>query len=113
MSEQALTQTEKPLTRGPGYLEVIIITLIVSTLTLLVYDRMFAQKVRVVDLQGYLRTQKALLTAGEITQGQWQANLDTVDQVLNKEAATHQNHLFILNDVVLRNGNETSISPQK
>ncbi len=112
MSEQPLTKTAKPLIRGPGYLEVIIIILIVSTLTLVAYDRMFAQKVRVVDLQGYLRTQKALLTAGEITQRQWQASLDTVDQVLNKEAAAHPNHLIILNDVVLRNGNEISLQPQ-
>ncbi len=113
MSEQPLSQTEKPITRGPGYLEVIVIGLIVTSLALVTYDRMFAQKVKVVDLKGYLRTQKTLLAAGEITKSQWQTSLDTVDQVLNREAADHPNHLIILHDVVLRNGNEISIEPRK
>lgn len=113
MSDQSSTPIKESQARGPGYLEVIFIGLILTALSLITYDRMFAQKVKVVDLQGYLRTQKILLTAGEITKSQWQANLDSIDEVLNQEAEAHPNHLIILNDVVLRNGDEISLAAQE
>lgn len=109
LSEQNVTQSEKTADAGPGYLEVIVIALIMAAVALLGYDRMFAQKIKVLDLKGYLRTQKALLAAGEITEPQWTARLDTVEQVLNDAAASHPNHVIILKDVALRNGKEISI----
>ena len=109
MSEQNVTQSEKTVSAGPGYLEVIVIVLIMAAVALLGYDRMFAQKIKVLDLKGYLRTQKALLAAGEITEPQWTARLDTVEQVLNDTAASHPNHVIILKEVALRNGEEISI----
>lgn len=106
MSKKNLTPPEKPVSTGPGYLEVIIIGLIVALLAMVVYDNMFAQKIKVIDLKGYLRTQKALLARGNITQEQWKVRLDTVEQVVNDAAANHQNHVIILKDVVLKNGDE-------
>ncbi|MBU1413938.1 hypothetical protein KKC22_20685 [Myxococcota bacterium] len=108
MSENK-TQTKKNiLPTGPGYLEVIIIVLLLSALAVAGYDRLFAQKIRVIDLKGYLRTQKALLVAGEITEQQWDTSLDSVEQALNREAA-NRNHIIVLKEVVLRNGEEISI----
>ena len=104
-----LPESEKSATTGPGYLEVIVIALLMAIVTLAGYDRLFAQKIRVLDLKGYLRTQKALLTAGEITTEQWEGKLDTVEQILNDEAARHRNHVIVLKDVVLRNGEEIRI----
>lgn len=109
MSEQNTTQPEKPASTGPGYLEVILIFLAISFATILGYDRIFAQKIKVFDLSGYLRTQKALLTAGEITEQQWTMKLDAVEQILNDEASSHRNHVIVLKDVVLRNGDEINI----
>ncbi len=109
MNEENTTQPEKPASTGPGYLEVIILALILSAATVMGYDRMFAQKIRVLDLKGYLRTQKALLAAGEITEQQWTMKLDAVEQILNSEAASHPNQVIVLKDVVLRNGDEISI----
>lgn len=109
MSGENTTQPEKPASTGPGYLEVIILALILSAAMVMGYDRMFAQKIRVLDLKGYLRTQKALLAAGEITEQQWTMKLDTVEQILNSEAASHPNHVIVLKDVVLRNGDEIRI----
>jgi hypothetical protein len=60
----------------------------------------------VLDLKGYLRTQKALLSAGEISEEQWKAGLDRVEEVLNNEAA---NHVVVLKEVVLRNGEEIKL----
>ena len=107
MSKQP--EFEKSVPTGPGYLEVIVISLLVATVALASYDRLFAQKIKVLDLKGYLRTQKALLTAAEITTEQWEGKLDTVEQILNDEAARHRNHVIVLKDVVLRNGDEIRI----
>ena len=109
MSGQDATKTEKTVSTGPGYLEVIIIALIIVAVAIVGYDRMFAQKIKVLDLKGYLRTQKALLAAGEITKQQWAVSLDAVEQVLNDEITSHPNHVIVLKDVVLRNGDEISI----
>lgn len=109
MSKQNTRQPEKPASTGPGYFEIILIALIISAAVLLGYDRIFAQKIKVLDLSGYLRTQKALLNAGEITEQQWTMKLDTVEQTLNHEANNHRNHIIVLKDVVLRNGDEISI----
>jgi len=104
------SESDKSATSGPGYLEVIVIALIMAVVALAGYDRLFAQKIKVLDLKGYLRTQKALLTAGEITTEQWKGKLDTVEQILNDEATCHRNHVIILKDVVLRNGEEIRIT---
>ena len=103
------SESDKSATSGPGYLEVIVIALLMAVVALTGYDRLFAQKIKVLDLKGYLRTQKALLTAGEITTEQWKWKLDTVEQILNDEAVRHRNHVIILKDVVLRNGEEIRI----
>jgi len=94
--------------RGPGYLEVIGISLIAAALAVAGYDRLYAQKIRVLDLKGYLRTQKALLVAGEITEDQWKTNLDRMEQVLNREAG-RPNHVILLKEVVLKNGDEIPV----
>ena len=109
MSKQNTKQPEKPASTGLGYFEIILITLTISTAAIFCYDRMFAQKIKVLDLKGYLHTQKALLNAGEITEQQWTMKLDIAEQTLNDEANNHRNHIIVLKDVVLRNGDEISI----
>jgi len=88
------------------YLEVAIIALVMSAAVAFGYDHLYAQKIRVLDLKAYLRTQKALLTSGEISEEQWRAGLDKVEELLNSEPA---NHVVVLKDVVLRNGDEIDL----
>lgn len=95
----------KPAT--PGYLEVILIVLIVTAGTLFGYDHYFAPKVKVFDMKGYLREQKAMLTAGEITEEQWKQGLDVLEKVLREQP---ERHLIILKDVVLKNGSDPEIT---
>lgn len=106
MSEQK--KQERATSAGPGYLEVVVLALLMSCLALYGYDRYFAQKLKIVDLKGYIRTQSALLATGDITQDQWQAGLDKVEQVLNRESAA-PNHIIVLKEVVLRNGEEIEL----
>jgi len=94
LSEQGEKRHEKNRqAASPGYLEVIGIVLIIVLAAFFVYDRFLVPRVKVVDLKGYLQTQKALLTAGAITEEQWKRKLDSLEQVLRKY------HLVILKDV--------------
>ena len=96
---------------GPGYLEVVLIALMIAAATVFAYDNYLAQKIYVLDLKGYLRTQKALLVAGEISEEEWQASLDALEHALNK-AAADPTQVVLLKDVVLRNGKEIDIREQ-
>ena len=90
----------------PGYLEVLLIALVVAGITLFAYDRWFVPRVVVFDLKGYLRTQQALLANGEITEAQWQQRLDRLEQVFR---AQPPNHTILLKEVVLKNGREPEL----
>ena len=90
----------------PGYLEVLLIALVVAGITLFAYDRWFAPKVVAFDLKGYLRTQQALLANGEITEAQWQQGLDRLEQVFR---AQPPNRTILLKEVVLKNGREPEL----
>ena len=90
----------------PGYLEVLLIALVVAGITLFAYDRWFAPRVVAFDLKGYLRTQQALLANGEITEAQWQQGLDRLEQVFREQPPNHTN---LLKEVVLKNGREPEL----
>ena len=90
----------------PGYLEVLLIALVVAGITLFAYDRWFAPRVVAFDLKGYLRTQKALLANGEITEAQWQQGLDRLEQVFREQPP---NRTILLKEVVLKNGREPEL----
>ncbi len=90
----------------PGYLEVLLIALVVAGVSLFAYDRWFAPRVVAFDLKGYLRTQKALLANGEITEAQWQQGLDRLEQVFRE---LPPNRTILLKEVVLKNGREPEL----
>ena len=90
----------------PGYLEVLLIALVVAGITLFAYDRWFVDRVVAFDLKGYLRAQQALLTSGEITEAQWQQGLDRLEQVFRAQPS---NHTILLKEVVLKNGREPEL----
>ena len=107
MSSEKMDSPQR--TNCPGYIETIAIVLLLLLLAFFGYDRMFAQKIVVVDLAGYLRTQKALLAAKEISEQQWKDSLDRVEEMLNDQAKNNPNHVVILKEVVLKNGREINI----
>ena len=90
----------------PGYLEVLLIALVVAGVSLFAYDRWFAPRVVAFDLKGYLRTQQALLANGEITEAQWQQRLDRLEQVFLE---LPPNRTILLKEVVLKNGREPEL----
>ena len=104
MSDSNPTETPKTT---PGYLEIILITIFIVLGAIWGYDHFLAQKVLTFDLKGYLRQQTALIKAGEMTEEQFKSNLDRTEAILNAEAEK-SNHVILLKDVVVRNGNEIS-----
>ena len=90
----------------PGYLEVVLITLVVAGFTLFAYDRWFVPQVVAFDLKGYLRTQQALLASGEITDAQWRQRLDRLEQVFREQPP---NHTILLKEVGLKNDREPEL----
>lgn len=94
----------------PGYPAVVTIALtsafIAAAGVTCIYHHHFAQQIRVIDLKGYMRSQAALLSAGEIDKIQWQGNLDALEKRLQNQPA---NHVVILKEVVLKNGEELQI----
>ena len=101
----SLVAKERPSTI-PGYLEVLLITLVVAGVSLFAYDRWFVPRVVAFDLKGYLRTQQALLTSGEITVAQWQQGLERLEQVFREQPP---NRTILLKEVVLKNGREPEL----
>ena len=101
----SLVAKERPSTT-PGYLEVVLITLVVAGVSLFAYDRWFVPRVVAFDLKGYLRTQQALLASGEITEAQWRQRLDQLEQVFREQSP---NRTILLKEVVLKNGREPEL----
>ena len=101
----SLVAKERPSTT-PGYLEVLLIALVVAGIALFAYDRWFVPRVVTLDLKGYLRTQQALLTSGEITESQWQQGLNRLEQVFREQPP---NRTILLKEVVLKNGREPEL----
>ena len=99
------SEKEKTDSTHPAYLEVIGIACVIALGVTWGYDQFFAQKVMTFDLKGYLREQTALIKAGEVTEEQFKDNLDRIEAILNAEKS---NHVVLLKDVVVRNGNEIS-----
>lgn len=90
----------------PGYIEVIVIALIIVAAAFWGYDRYFAQKIKIVDMSGYFRQQKALMAAGELTDADFRESLKWMDALISSDADLHKNQIYILKEVVLKNGNE-------
>jgi len=90
----------------PGYLEVIGLALLITLGALFLYDRFLVPRVVAFDLQGYLQRQKTLVSSGAITEDEWRKGLDHLEQVFRDQP---KRHTIIVNDVVLRHGNDTEL----
>lgn len=106
-SREAKTKTT------PGYLEVAIISLISACIVVFAYNRYLAPKAMVVDLKGYVRTQKALLAAGELDDAGFKEKMDSFDRQVNSYVAEHPGELIILKSVVIRSPHERIVTIEK
>ena len=93
-----------PCTKALTFTQALAITLCLSLASSIgsvaIYDAFFAQKIAVLDMQGFLAGQKKLLAEGKITGDELIKSLDRVETAIDKAP---KNTMVILKDVVLRN----------
>jgi hypothetical protein len=89
-----------------SWLTVIAISLLVSVLSVFFYDRFFAQKVIAVDMKGYITKQRDLYTGGKLTDEQFRANIDKLEEAVKSIPA---NRVAIMGDVVLKNAEQKQL----
>lgn len=97
---------------GPGYLETLLIAGLISAavglFALGYYDRHYAHKIFVVDLQGYTEVQRDKLLAGEIDEAGLRAAFEAVEATLGR---VPDNHVVLLKEVVIGNAEQVEIKP--
>lgn len=91
-----------------GYLDVVVIAIIVAFLAVTTYDKFFASKVVVVDLTSFVKEQTELFSQGKIGKDDISARLAQFQKFVKGQP---QNLTVITKDIVLANGREISFSP--
>ena len=108
-SKRDVSEKETPSKRlTVGYLDVVVIALIVAFLAVTAYDKFFASKVVVVDLTSFVKEQTELFSQGKIGKDEISARLAQFQAFIKRQP---QNQTVITKDVVLANGREISFSP--
>lgn len=87
----------------------IIISLIISTGSIFIYDRFFAQKIVTFDLQGYVATLRDLYLAKQIDDAELKRRIDKIEEVVLK---TPKNKIIITSDVILGGDRVENLTPK-
>jgi hypothetical protein len=78
----------------------LLISLLISLVSIFVYDRFFVQKIVAVDVKGYIAEQRDLYISGKINEEQLKANIDKMEKVVT---SIPKNKVIIMGDAVIRN----------
>ena len=78
----------------------VVISLIIATGAVYLYDQQYAQKVVAIDLKGFLKQQKDDYLAGKITEEDVDRRMDELEAFVDH---IPKHHPVILGDVVVRN----------
>jgi len=81
-------------------LVLLVLNILVSVATVLIYDRYVAQKIVAFDIRGYMTSQKKLFYAGKIGEDELLKSLDRLDGLLRDE---NKNTLILNGDAVIKN----------
>jgi hypothetical protein len=83
-----------------NWLLTLLISLLISMASILVYDRFFVQKIVAVDVKGYIAEQRDLYISGKINDEQLKENIDKMEKVVT---SIPRNKVIIMGDAVIRN----------
>ncbi len=84
----------------------LIVNIIVSIITVSLYDRYFARRIAFIDIRGYMLDRKQLFLAGSITEKQFTESVDKIEKALLK---TDKRTVVLLGDAVVRNAEKINI----
>ncbi|MEW6003649.1 MAG: hypothetical protein AB1638_13525 [Nitrospirota bacterium] len=83
-----------------NWLLTLLISLLMSLASILIYDRFFVQKIVAVDVKGYIAEQRDLYISGKINDEQLKANIDRMEKTVT---SIPKNKVIIMGDAVIRN----------
>ena len=92
--------------RGFPWIRISLISIGISLLSVLAYDRYFAPKIVAIDVRGYMAAQKELYLSGKINDETLKGNLERLQRIIE---GVPKNKTVLMGDVVLRN--EESLKP--
>jgi hypothetical protein len=92
--------------RSVSWPAVVIISLLMSVLSVFLYDKFFAQKIIAVDMKGYIARQRDLYMEGKLTDEQFRAGVDRLEEAVK---SIPENRVAIMADVVLKNAEQKQL----
>lgn len=87
----------------------VLISLMISSGTVLVYDKFFSQKIVTFDLKGYIATLRDLYLTGQIDDKELQSKIDVIEAVVN---STPKRNVIITSDVILGGDRVKNLTPK-
>ena len=100
------TMREKSKLTVGAVILLLIVNIIVSIVTVSLYDRYYARRVAFIDIRGYMLDRKKLFLAGSISEKQFTESVDEVEKALLK---TDKRTVVLLGDAVVRNAEKINI----
>jgi hypothetical protein len=98
-----LGEKERPV-KKTNYLLIIILNIIITVVSLFVYHNYILKpshfnNIVGIDIKGFLEKQKAGMVEGKITEDQFKANMDRLENTVNELGKTK---VILMSDVILR-----------
>ncbi|WP_353684384.1 hypothetical protein V4D30_00950 [Thermodesulfovibrio sp. 3907-1M] len=87
----------------------VLISLVVSSGVVFVYDQFFSQKIVTFDLKGYVATLRDLYVTGQIDDKELQRRIDVVEAIVN---STPKRNVIITSDVILGGDRVKNLTPK-
>jgi len=105
-----LGEKERPV-KKPNYLLIIILNIIITVASLFVYHNYILKpshfnNIVGIDIKGFLEKQKAGMVEGKITEDQFKANMDRLENTVNELGKTK---VILVSDVILRGAEVVNI----
>ncbi len=94
-------QEKRPGLTLKSLMLILLLNILISFVSISVYDRFFSQKVMAFDISGYMAEQKRLFFSGKITEEELLRTLDRVDERLRQES---KRTLILNGSAVIKNG---------
>ena len=110
MPSKNLGEKERPV-KKPNYLLIIILNITITVASLFVYHNYILKpshfnNIVGIDIKGFLEKQKAGMVEGKITEDQFKANMDRLENTVNELGKTK---VILVSDVILRGAEVVNI----
>lgn len=85
---------------GRLFLSFLLISIIVSAVSVFLYDKYYVPKIVAIDIKTYITEQRDLFLSGKITEDGLKENIDKLERVVEN---VPKNKIILMGDAVIRN----------